>query len=75
MLIYITIEIEWALGSLPLPSLSSCDFCLWENFSPRISSIREVRIAETKENSQRTPNNNNVLIEHSQGPLFSSLGP
>ena len=27
--------------------------------------------AETKENSQRRPNNNNVVIKHSQGPLNS----
>ena len=32
-----------------------------ENFSQRISLIREVRNAETKENSQRELNNNNIL--------------
>ena len=31
--------------------------------------MREVRNAETKENSQRKLNNNNVVIKHSQGPL------
>ena len=36
-----------------------------ENFSQRISSIREVRHAGTKGNSQRRLNNNNV-IQHSQ---------
>ena len=33
-----------------------------ENFSQRISLIREVRNAETKENSQRRLNNNNAVI-------------
>ena len=32
-----------------------------KNFSHRISLIREVRNAETKENSQRGLNNNNIL--------------
>ena len=30
--------------------------------------------AETKENSQRRPNNNNVVIKHSQGYLVPSQG-
>ena len=33
-----------------------------ENFSQRISLIREVRNAETKENSQRRLDNNNEAI-------------
>ena len=34
-----------------------------ENFNQRISLIREVRNAETKENSLRRLNNNNVIIK------------
>ena len=33
-----------------------------------------MRNAETKENSQRRPNNNNVVIKQSQGPLAPSQG-
>jgi len=44
----------------PLPG-----FCLWK----RISLIKEVWNAETKEDSQRRLNNNNVVIKHSQGPF------
>ena len=42
-----------------------------ENFSQRISLIREVRNVNTKENSQRrlNNNNNNVVNKHSQGHL------
>lgn len=47
------------------PIMSSAYLLPAENFSQRISSIREVRHAGTKENSQRRLNNNNV-IEHSQ---------
>ena len=39
-----------------------------ENFTQRISLIRKVRNVETKENTQRRLNNNNVVIKHSQGP-------
>ena len=45
-----------------------------ENFSQRISLIREVRNTETKENSLRRINDNNVVIKHSQGPLVLSQG-
>ena len=44
-----------------------------ENFSQIISLIRDVRNAETKENSQRRPNNN-AVIKLSQGPLVLSPG-
>ena len=33
-----------------------------------------MRNAETKENSQKIVNNNNVVIKHSQGPIFPSQG-
>ena len=45
-----------------------------ENFSQRIGLIREVRNAETKENSQRRLNNNNAIIKDNQGPLVLSQG-
>ena len=46
-----------------------------ENFSQRISLIRELRNVETKENCQkRLNNNNNVVIKHSQGPSVLSQG-
>lgn len=43
----------------PLPTLSV------ENFSQRISLMREVRNVETEENSQRRLNDRNVIIKHS----------
>lgn len=46
----------------PCPLLA---FLAVENFSQRISLIREMRSAETE---QRRPTNNNVVIKHSQGP-------
>ena len=55
-------------------TMSSACFLPAESFSQRISLIREVRNAKTKENSLRRLNNNNVVIKHSQGPLFLSQG-
>ena len=58
-----------------LPSAADHVLCLpfpVENFSQRISLIRKVRNAETKENSLRRLNNN-VVIKHSQGRTFSSF--
>ena len=57
----------------PPPTFSACLLPV-ENFSQKISLIREVRNAETKENSQGRLNNNNVVIKHSQGPLVLSQG-
>ena len=62
------------------PIMSSACLLSVENFSQRISLIREMRNAETKENSQRrlnnnnNNNNNNVVIKHGQGPLVLSQG-
>ena len=56
------------------PTVSSACLLPVENFSQRVSLIREVRNAETKENSLRRINNNNVVIKHSQGPLVLSQG-
>ena len=57
-----------------LPPISSACLLPVENFSQKISSIREVRNAGTKENNQRNLNNNNVLLKHSPGPLVLSQG-
>ena len=54
-----------------LPMFSACLLPM-ENFSQKISLIREVRNAETKENSLRRLNNNTVVIKHGQGPLVLS---
>ena len=58
----------------PPPTTSSACLLSMENFSPRISFIKEVRNAETEENSQRRPNYNNVVIKLSQGSLVISQG-
>ena len=57
---------------LALPTMSFACLLPLENFSQRISLIREVRNVKTKENSQRRLNNNNVVMKHSQGPLVLS---
>ena len=54
------------------PTTSSACLLSVDNFSQRISLIREVRNAETKENSLRRLNNNTVVIKHGQGPLVLS---
>ena len=56
------------------PSMSPACLLPVENFSQRICLIGEARNVETKENSQRRLNNNNVVIKHSQGPLVLSQG-
>ena len=58
----------------PPPTTPSACLLSVETFSQRISLIREVRNAETKENSQRRLNSNNVVIKHSQEPLVLSQG-
>ena len=63
----------WSLPTPPRPTSYACLFSV-ENFSQRISLIREIRNEETKENSQKRLNNNNVVIKHSQGPLVLSQG-
>ena len=57
---------------------SSClmpAFHLWKNFSQKISLTKEGKNAETKENSERRPQNNNVVVKHSQGHLVPAQGP
>ena len=60
---------------LTLPHPPPCLLPL-ENLSQRTSLIRDVRNAETKENSQwrLNNNNNNVVIKPSSGPLVLSQG-
>ena len=55
-----------ALLPFPLPA-----FCVVENFSQRVSLIREMRNAETKEKSQRRPTNNYIVIQDSQRLVLS----
>ena len=57
-----------------LPPISSACLLPVENFSQKISLIREVRNAEAKEKNQRNLNSNNVVLKHSQGPLVLSEG-
>ena len=45
------------------PTMSSASLLPVENFSQKISLIREVRNAETKENRLRKLSNNNVVIK------------
>ena len=59
---------------VPHPIMSSACLLPVENFSQRISLIREVRNVETKENSLRRLNNNTVVIKHRQGPFLPSHG-
>ena len=63
-------------GRYSLCPLSMSPVCLLsvENFSQRISLVREMRNAETKDNSQRRLNNTIVVIKHGQGPLVLSQG-
>ena len=57
------------LAPTPAPAMSLACLLPVENLSQGISLIREVRNAETEENSQRRLNDNNVVIKHRQGPL------
>ena len=61
------------LWALP-PTVSSAGSLSVENFSQRISLIREVRNVETKGSSQRRLNNNDVAVWLSQGPLVPFQG-
>ena len=56
------------------PTVSSACLLSVESFGQRISLIREMRNADTKENSQRTLNNSGVVIKQSQGHLVPSQG-
>ena len=68
--------VEGAMEQDPMPPpMSSACLLSMENFSQRISLIREMRnSAREKENSQKKPNNNHVVIKHSQGPLLFTQG-
>ena len=61
------------LWSLPAHPAISCSCLLSvESFSQRVSLIRDVRNAETKRNSQKRANNNNVVIKQCQRHLILS---
>ena len=55
-----------------LSPMSSASLLPAENFSQKISLIREVRNAETKENNNRR--RNKVVIKHPQGPFILCQG-
>ena len=72
--LYVFLKQSRALWSSPL-TMYSAYFLSVDNFSQRVSLIREVRNAETKGDSLRRQNiNNNVVMKHSQGPLVLSQG-
>ena len=56
----------------PHPALYSACLLSVENFSQRISLIREMKTCRNKENSQRTLNNNNAVVKHHQEHLVPS---
>ena len=67
-------DFETEQDPMDLPHMSSACLLSVENFGQIISLIREMRNAETKENRKRGPNNNKVVIKHSEGPLVPSQG-
>ena len=58
---------------LPPQPCSQPAFCLWKNFSQRISLTREVRKRRNEGSSQRRPNNNDVT-KHNQRPFVPPQG-
>ena len=54
----------------PLPALLSV-----ENFSQRKCTQRKENMQKQRKTAPRRPNNNNVVIKYSQGPLVPSQGP
>ena len=56
------------------PTMPSACLLPAGSFTQILSLIREVRNAETEENSLRRLNSSNVGIKHSQGPLALSQG-
>ena len=67
-------DFETEQDPMVLPHMSSDCLLSVENCGQIISLIREMRNAETKENRKRGPNNNKVVIKHSEGPLVPSQG-
>ena len=49
-------------------------FCLWKNFSQRISLIRKVRKSQAKKNTQTGTNNNSLVSKQRQGHLVPAQG-
>ena len=74
--IYVPMYFNFEMKNDPLV-LAPHVFCLHfavENFSQRIGLIRDMKTCRNK-GKQRRPNKNNVVTEHSQGPLVPSQGP
>ena len=67
-------DTEMEEDPMALPLSMSCAYVQSvENFSQGISLNKEtIEHAETKENSQRRPNNNNIVTKYSQGSLVPS---
>ena len=65
----LTFQMKQSTTLWSLPPMSSACLLSAEHFSQRISLSEKWEHVETKENSQRRPNNNNLVIKHSQGPL------
>ena len=75
VLSYLFWKLLWMSTPLPLQPphhMSSARLLSVKYFSQRINLIREMRNVETKENSQRRPNNINVVIKHRKGPSAPS---
>ena len=66
----------WNKAGLYGPGSHMSSVCLLsvENFSQRISLIKEVRKCRNRGKLSRKPNNNNVVIKHSQRSLIPSQG-
>ena len=67
-------DFETEQDPMVLPHMFSVCLLSVETFGRIISLIREMRNAETKENRKRRPNNNNVVIKHSEQPFVPSQG-
>ena len=70
----LTFQMKQSRTLRSLPPMSSACLLSAEHFSQRISLSEKWEHVETKENSQRRPNNNSLVIKHSQGPLVPAQG-
>ena len=70
--------LEWICPSeterdlVVLPPMSSAGLLSVENFSQRISLIREMRACRNKGKQSKETDNNNIVIKRSQEPLGPS---
>ena len=70
----LTFQMKQSRTLWSLPPMSSACLLSAEHFSQRISLSEKWEHVETKENSQRRPSNNSLVIKHSQGPLVPPQG-